>query len=442
MTGRRRELFAAKDVYGDWKRLVSGASTSVVIFSPYLDRLVPQLLRHTSLPRSAVTIVTDLTPQEASGYLGQLRALLKLLELGVQVRTLTRLHAKVLLIDDRFVTSGSQNFTSYGRRSKEVTALPEESLEKSRFLDRLRDWLRESEAVDAELIERLLKDVREDAKIASEAEAALRLTISRSVSEVLLERQRRADAERARKERLAADIFSRDRLFGLKSAKSTRLAQGEALISRTTSGDWLKPYSTFMAGSHTDLTSWLISDGDGRTRRVNLDPYDWYPVLMTGSGQMVRARVVKTRITYVKTGVSFTQTRHLDEIEVKVGVSFPKMTSSGSNVVITLTETPFNYRGCRIDALFDGESIALVNVKQTGQLQGPGFGDRFEEACRDLFADSDELSDFVKFIFGDIRFSETGIGNHNAGDFFRGELFRLRLLEFLGTPVLLAHRLQ
>lgn len=432
----------AKDVYGDWKRLVSSASTSVVIFSPYLDRLVPQLLRHTSLQTSAVTIVTDLTPQEASGYLGQLRALLRLLELGVQVRTLPRLHAKVLLVDDKFVASGSQNFTSYARGSKEVTALPEESLEKSRFLDRLRDWLRESEVVDAELVKRLLKDVREAAKIASEAEAALQLTITESVKEVLLERQRRAEAERALKERLAMDRFSRDRLFGLTSAKSARLAQGEAVIRRTASGNWLDPYTTFMAGSYTDLTSWLISDGDGRSRRVNLEPYDWYPVLMTGSGQMVRARVVKTRITYVKSGVAFTQTRYVDETEVKVGVTFPKNIESGANVLITLRETPFDFVGCRLHALFDGESISLVKIEQTGQLQGPGYGDRFEEACRDIFADPSELADLVNFIFRDIRFTETEIRNHNAGDYFRGDTYRLRLLEFLGTPILLAHRLQ
>lgn len=442
VTGRRKELFAAKDVYEDWKRLVSGASTSVVMFSPYLDRLVPQLLRHTSLPSSAITVVTDLSPQEASGYLGQLRALLRLLELGVQVRTLPRLHAKVLLVDDKFVTSGSQNFTSYARRSKEVTALPDGSLEKSRFLDRLRDWLRASEPVDAEIIERLLKGVRQAAKAASEAESALQLTIAQTVSEVLLERQRRAEAERARAEQLAADRFSRDRLFGLKSAKSTRLARGEALIRRATGGDSLNPYTTFMADANTDLTSWLVADGDDRTRRVNLDPFDWYPVLMTGSGRMAWARVVKTRITYVKTGVSFTQTRYLDETKVKVGVSFPKKTSSGANVVITLKETPFAFVGCRIHALFDGESIALVSVEQTGQLKGPGYGDQFQAACQDLFASPDELTDFVKFVFGDIRFSETGIGNHNADDFFQGQSFRLRLLEFLGTPVLVAHRLR
>lgn len=168
------------------------------------------------------------------------------------------------------------------------------------------------------------------------------------------------------------DRFGRDRLFGLKSARPTRLAHGEALIRRTASGDWLNPYITFMADAHTDLTSWLISDGDRRTRTVNLDPFDRFPVLRTGSGQMVWARVVKTCITYVKSGVSFTQTRYLGETQVKVGVTFPKQTSSRANVVITLKETPVAYVGCRIHAVFDGESIAPVGIEQLGQFKGPG----------------------------------------------------------------------
>ena len=77
-----------------------------------------------------------------------------------------------------------------------------------------------------------------------------------------------------------------------------------------------------------------------------------------------------------------------------------------------------------------------------GQLQGRGYGDRFEEACRDIFADPSEPADLVSFIFRDIRFTETEIRNHNSGDYFRDDTYRLRLLEFLGTPILLAHCLQ
>jgi len=441
MNGRRSEILIAKDVYSDWKRLVSRAPLSVVIFSPYLDRLVPLLLKNTQLTRSALTVVTDLTPQQASGYLGQLRTLTQLLDLGVQVRSLSRLHAKVLLVDGQYVISGSQNFTTYARKSKEASAVPKDVSSTSLFIQRLQEWLDASEVVDRDLVDRLQKEIKAQAKIASEAEESLNLAVTDSLAHILLERQKKADEEQARREQEALAQFSRDRLFGLSSAKSTRLAQGEALIHRSTAGDWLNFYTTFKARPSSNLTSWLVTEPDGTIRRVNLDPFDWYPVLMTGSGRMTRARIVKTRITYVKAAVKFGQTRFVDDTEVQVQVSFPKTTKLGANICITLTETPIAYVGCRIDALFDGESFTLVNTEQTGKHRGFGSGDRFEEACRDLFTNPIEREELFNFICRDIRFSETEIYNHNADDFFQGEYFRLRLLEFAGTPVLLAHKL-
>jgi hypothetical protein len=441
MAHRQREILIAKDVYSDWKRLVTHAASSVVIFSPYLDRLVTLLLKNAKLPSSALTVVTDLTPQQANGYLGQLRTLTQLLDLGVQVRSLSRLHAKILLVDDQFVISGSQNFTTYARKSKEASAVPTDASSTLRFIQRLQEWLDASEVVDRDLVDRLLKDVKAQAKKASEAEEALHLSITESMEQMYLERQAKADEEQARRAQISLEQFSRDRLFGLPSAKSTRLAQGEALIHRSTAGHWLHFYTTFKARSSSNLTSWLVTESDGTIRRVNLDQFDWYPVLMTGSGRMTRARIVKTRITYVKPAVKFGQTRNVDDTEVRVQVSFPETTKSGANVIITLTETPIAYVGCRIEALFDGESFTLVGTKQTGKHRVFGSGDRFEEACRDLFTNPIERDELFNFICRDIRFSETEISNHNAEDFFQGEYFRLRLLEYAGTPVLLAHKL-
>jgi hypothetical protein len=389
----------------------------------------------------ALTVVTDLTPQEASAYIGQLRALEKLLDLGVQVRSLSRLHANVLLVDGTYVIAGSQNFTTYARQSKEATAVPPEDLSGSRFVQRLNEWLRASEVVDQELIDHLLKDIKAVAKAATEAEEVLQLAVVDSLSRFLLERAKREHEERERKARITFAQFSRERLFALRSAKSTRLAHGDAFIQRSSAGDWFNPYTTFKADSNTDLTSWVVTEPSGDVRLVNLDPFDWYPILMTGSGRMTRARVVKTRITYVKDGVNFTQTREVDNSTVSVKVTFPLTLPSGANVVMTLTETPVPYVACQMEALFDGESFVLLGIEQTGQLRGPGYGDSFEEACRGLFDDSNERDKLFRFVFRDIRFSETEIRNHNASNYFQGDQYRLSLLEYADTPVLLAHRL-
>lgn len=52
----------AGDVYRTWKKRVRAASESVVVFGPYLDRLLDRLLKNSALEAEAVTVVTDLSP--------------------------------------------------------------------------------------------------------------------------------------------------------------------------------------------------------------------------------------------------------------------------------------------------------------------------------------------------------------------------------------------
>ena len=101
------------------------AAESVVVFTPYLDDMLDRLLKNAALKVEAITVVTDLSPASgALDYRAQLIGVRALMRRGVNVRSLRRLHAKVLLCDWRIATVGSQNFTSYGRRSHETTAVP------------------------------------------------------------------------------------------------------------------------------------------------------------------------------------------------------------------------------------------------------------------------------------------------------------------------------
>jgi PLD-like domain len=114
--------FVAADIYPKWKRRVAAAAESVRVYCPYLDRLAVDLLGNSALGPENVAVVTDLSPESGPfDYRGQLLAIRRLISSGIEVRSLSRLHAKVLLVDGRQVTLGSQNFTGYARRSKETS---------------------------------------------------------------------------------------------------------------------------------------------------------------------------------------------------------------------------------------------------------------------------------------------------------------------------------
>lgn len=156
MTAADGKQFLAADAYPTWRRRVKSAKTSVRIYSPYLDRLAVDLLGHADPDQVVLSVLTDLSP--ASGtldYRGQLLALKRLIDRGIEIRSLPRLNAKVLLVDDETVTVGSQNFTSYARRSHETTVFSTTDMSESRFVETLERWWVDAEPVDIELLEGL-----------------------------------------------------------------------------------------------------------------------------------------------------------------------------------------------------------------------------------------------------------------------------------------------
>ena len=113
MSAQEDRTFLARDAYRSWKKKVQEATQSIVVFTPYLDGLLDRLLRNSKLQEDAVAVVTDLSPASgALDYRAQLIGIRALLRRGIEVRSLLRIHAKVLVCDWCTVTIGSQNFTS------------------------------------------------------------------------------------------------------------------------------------------------------------------------------------------------------------------------------------------------------------------------------------------------------------------------------------------
>src|SRR6516162_1088958 len=192
--------FLADDAFRAWKKRVQAASESIVVFGPYLDSLLDRLLKKSALEVDAITVVTDLSP--ASGtldYREQLLGVRVLLRRGIEVRSLPRLHAMVLLCDWRTATIGSQNFTGYGRGSHETTVVPADDLSESKFVATLREWYDEAKPVDLTFVERLLADLEKEMEALQVAQA----TLAASYEQLWEEYQRQLEEERRRHEQAA-----------------------------------------------------------------------------------------------------------------------------------------------------------------------------------------------------------------------------------------------
>ena len=105
-----------------WEDYIQEATDSIVVFTPYFDWLLVSLFSSCELPYSDIYLVTQLDRIDSrSENITRINRIVELVNLGVNVRILDRLHAKVLLVDDEHAFFGSQNFTNYSTESIEIT---------------------------------------------------------------------------------------------------------------------------------------------------------------------------------------------------------------------------------------------------------------------------------------------------------------------------------
>jgi hypothetical protein len=138
-----------EDCSGLWEEYIQDASESIVVFTPYFDWLLVNLFSSCELPYSDIYLVTQLDRIDSrSENITRINRIIELANLGVNVRILDRLHAKVLVVDDEHAFFGSQNFTNYSTESIEITTQISRSEDDADdFFDYFADLLLESRNV-------------------------------------------------------------------------------------------------------------------------------------------------------------------------------------------------------------------------------------------------------------------------------------------------------
>lgn len=111
-----------EDCSSRWFDWVIEAKDSVVVFTPYFDQLLIDIFEESTLPKSEITLVTQLDwGDNNSKTFNKVRNILKMNQMGIEVRILDRLHAKILIADWDRAIFGSQNFTNYSTGSVEIS---------------------------------------------------------------------------------------------------------------------------------------------------------------------------------------------------------------------------------------------------------------------------------------------------------------------------------
>ena len=110
------------NAYSKWLEIAKVARSQLVIFSPFLDEMVIHLFEECPLGWNKLGLVTQMDWQDSSMQDITKRVVIRrLVNKGVDVRYLPRLHAKAIVSDWDRAVIGSQNFTYFSQGSYEIS---------------------------------------------------------------------------------------------------------------------------------------------------------------------------------------------------------------------------------------------------------------------------------------------------------------------------------
>jgi hypothetical protein len=132
------------NAYSSWLGVAESAQRQLVIFSPFLDEMVIHLFEECPLGWNRLGLVTQMDWQDLSMPGITKRVVInRLINQGVDVRYLPRLHAKAIVSDWDRAVIGSQNFTHYSQGSYEVSFeldRYEEGADLEELFETLNEW--------------------------------------------------------------------------------------------------------------------------------------------------------------------------------------------------------------------------------------------------------------------------------------------------------------
>ena len=405
--------FHATDLFEKWKKLIAKAEKSIIIFTPYLDFTINILIKN-STKQIPITIITSLEGDSLfqRGY--QIRALKEVIKNGVLVKNLMGLHAKILLIDNSYISLGSQNFTNRGRKNKEAGMISETSFVGSKIISTLKNWEEESKSVSLELLEELILFLSKN----EEPLYKVKNKFDRSVEKIISDHNQRE----LEKQIANSSYFN----------STYRFAQDEVILTRTVPPPNYDYYS-FFAQEHNDLCKWIKTTGIGQEEQIELEDYKYYPAINVNTMQMAYLRIHTSRITFMKSKfvISGWNGYEINKIKYKLDFSFLKSSTKNANIKVTLSKESVG-KGS-LYYLFNGSVFSLINTKYSNDLIK-----RIIE--NELISRKKQYNEFLKFLIEPAKFTTQQNQPKEIEKFLPESSYRVGILEYRDLPILIFNK--
>ena len=167
------------DAHKDWIAHLSEIKAKCQIFSPYVTSTTAEEVLQ-AVRSGAVELYTFFGVENFATGASSLATLKKLLDAGILVFHLPKLHAKIVWSDRRYLTIGSQNLTQRGTQQKEATVLFLKPDIPAGLKAIFEDWIKERRSITKSMIsllEKALPELRRKADLLKEEAQSIEVAI-------------------------------------------------------------------------------------------------------------------------------------------------------------------------------------------------------------------------------------------------------------------------
>lgn len=478
-----------KNIAHRWRKEMSRVTEKTYILSPYItsstaDSVLAHLDESACLPEIYTIFSAELFASKASS----LRTLKKMVHQGCSLYHLPNLHAKIVLIPETFASIGSQNLTLAGTRNKEASVALLDPKVIKRLEKELLPWLEERIPITSEMIADMaqllgnVEDLFDAAKTAAEEldkrvreQQATRDEAARLAREAAEEAARRAQAEAdarriaeeenaARMRQQAIDLWrakkEEERLRNLEAenrrvaeqAQQRRYQQLESYLKtakvasnvaygaiRHLNYNWPgNGIYSLLADAQFHLTSWRTANGI----TVSLKRGRRYLTLQEDNGRLGWSRVMNTRISFISSGVSFSDPVWFENELIYIDASgdWAQQPKIGRNTYLTVKNNEQEVV-CEVSGWFDLNSVELLDISPPNTAETSTAEHNYYSSI--ILRNIEEFRNiWLRLITTPFQYTSERVGV-NAEQFFgqEGEHFKIRLAFTKDNPILLVRSL-
>ncbi|MEL0653726.1 phospholipase D-like domain-containing protein [Pseudoalteromonas issachenkonii] len=269
-----------------WKKEVSGSDDCIVL-SPYVTSQTADNVLLSEKPQK-VKLYTLFEAELFLANSSSLKTLRQLLNAGVEIYQLDNLHAKIVLAED-FVSIGSQNLTSRGRKNFEASYCSDDKQVIDYVRNELAVWIENASSVSELMISEMEKLI-----------GPLKPMYKKLLEELFIVDDK---VQQLSKENLLILEVEKRKLRNLEQiAKEAALAtKSNWEIARVSYIESATSY-TYSLVARYNLTSWIYKD-----QPVILQKKKRYLFIDTPTGRIAWARINKSRITFFSDGLHLQQ---------------------------------------------------------------------------------------------------------------------------------------